>query len=128
MKGFTIIIIIFLINAIAIVFVSHRERIKRERAKRTEIIENTKKTIKMMEEETKQFKCLLDLFNNWITIYNSDPKKSCTYEKEFLEWYEKIIVAQYEYIKSIMLNKNCDISFQNLLTILKQFEKWTEGK
>lgn len=137
MKEFSTVIIIFLVNVIAIVFISHlnhRERMKREkireRAKkeREEISENTKKRIRIIKEETKQFECLIELFKNWITLYNINPKKFCTYEKEFLEWYEKITAAQCEYIKSIISNKNSDISFQNLLTMLKQFAKWTEGK
>lgn len=137
MKEFVAIIIIFLIYIMAIVFIrhlNHRERMKREkirkRAKkeREEIRENTKKMISIIKEETKQFECLIELFNNWIILYNINPKKFCTYEKEFFEWYEKITAAQCEYIKSTISNKNSDISFQNLLTMLKQFAKWTEGK
>lgn len=128
MKELAIIITIFLINVMALVFINHRQRMKRERAKRIEIIENTKKEIKRIKDETEQFRCLINLFKNWVTFYNSNPKKFCVYENEFLEWYEKIMTAQCEYIELIMLNKNSKISFQKLLTMLKQFEKWTKGK
>lgn len=134
MKEFAMIFIALLINAIAIVLMTHRERVRtriiRDRAEkeRAEILEDAKKKIKKMQHETQQFKDLLELFNERITLYNSNPKKFCTYKDELLEWYEKIAEERYKCIEVAISNDNFDIPFQNLLTMLKQFAEWTEGK
>lgn len=127
-------ITLFLITLIASVFMTHREIIKtkklkeREEKKREEIIEDAKKKIKKMKEDTKQIKCLIELFNNSIILYNSNPSKFCAYKNELLEWYEKITLERSKFLEAIILNNDSDISFQKLLTSLKEFAKWTEGK
>lgn len=134
MKEFAMIFIVLLISVIAIVLMTHQERVKtriiRERAEKeiAEILEDAKKKIKKMQQEIRQLEGLLALFNDRIILYNSNPKKFYTYKDELLEWYEKITEERYKCIEAAISNDNFDIPFQNLLTMLKQFAEWTEGK